>query len=82
MLRLEGFMEIQKLHADGLSVSEISRRLNLDRKTVRKYLRETPRAYETEAEGLEGGWFPVVFAGAMGTWSSQRLPVVPGDPQA
>lgn len=46
MLRLEGFMEIQKLHADGLSVSEIARQLDLDRKTVRKYLREAPREYE------------------------------------
>ena len=46
MLRLEGFMEIQKLHHDGLSVSEIARRLNLDRKTVRKYLRQAPREYE------------------------------------
>ena len=35
MLRLEDFMEIQKLHHDGLSVSEIARQLDLDRKTVR-----------------------------------------------
>lgn len=46
MLRLEGFMEIQKLHTDGLSVSEIARQLDVDRKTVRKYLREAPREYE------------------------------------
>ena len=46
MLRLEGFMEIQKLHHDGVSVSEIARQLNLDRKTVRKYLRQAPREYE------------------------------------
>ena len=46
MVRLEGFMEIQQLHHDGVSVSEIARRLDLDRKTVRKYLREVPRAYE------------------------------------
>ena len=45
MLRLEGFMEIQKLHQDGLSVSEIARRLELDRKTVRKYLLQVPREY-------------------------------------
>jgi transposase len=31
-------MEIQKLHHDGLSVSEISRQLNMNRKTVRRYL--------------------------------------------
>ncbi len=46
MVRLEGFMEIQKLHLDGVSVSEIARRLNMDRKTVRKYLRQAPREYE------------------------------------
>ena len=46
MLRLEGFMEIQQLHHDGLSVSAIARRLSMDRKTVRKYLRQAPRAYE------------------------------------
>jgi DNA-binding transcriptional regulator LsrR (DeoR family) len=44
MLRLEGFMEIQQLHHDGVSVSEIARRLNLDRKTVRKYLRQVSLA--------------------------------------
>ena len=44
MLRLEGFMEIQKLHHEGLS--EIARQLDLDRKTVRKYLRQPPGAYE------------------------------------
>ncbi len=46
MVRLEGFMEIQKLHLDGVSVSEIARRLNMDRKTMRKYLRQAPRKYE------------------------------------
>jgi transposase len=46
MLRLEDFMEIQKLHHDGLSVSEIARQLDVDRKTVRKYLRQAPRDYE------------------------------------
>jgi transposase len=51
MLRLEDFMEIQKLHHDGLSVSEIARQLDLDRKTVRKYLREAPRAYERKPKG-------------------------------
>lgn len=46
MLRLEGFMEIQKLHHDGLSVSEIGRQLNMDRKTAREYLGQAPRVYE------------------------------------
>ncbi len=43
MLRLEDFMEIQKLHHDGVSVSEIARQLNMDRKTVRKHLKQAPR---------------------------------------
>lgn len=51
MLRLEDFMEIQKLHHDGLSVSEIARRMDLDRKTVRKYLREVPKAYQRKPRG-------------------------------
>jgi transposase len=50
MVRLEGFMEIQQLHHDGVSVSEIARRLNMDRKTVRKYLGQVPRAYERKAK--------------------------------
>ncbi len=43
MLQLEGFMEVQKLHHDGLSVSEIARRLDMDRKTVRS--KRTPSAH-------------------------------------
>lgn len=51
MLRLEGFVEIQKLHHEGLSVSEIGRQLSMDRKTVRKYLGQAPRAYERKPKG-------------------------------
>jgi DNA-binding NarL/FixJ family response regulator len=64
MLRLEGFMEIQKLHHDGVSVSEIARQLNLDRKTVlvrsqiMMLMAEVPSASTTrvgtEAEEVEG----------------------------
>lgn len=50
MVRLEDFMEIQQLHHDGVSVREIARRLNMDRKTVRKYLGQAPRAYERKAK--------------------------------
>jgi transposase len=46
MLRLEDFIELQKLHHDGVSVSEIALQLNMDRKTVRKYLKQAPREYE------------------------------------
>jgi len=53
MLRLEGFMEIQKLHHDGVSVSEIARELNMDRKTVRKYLKQAPREYERKAKSWQ-----------------------------
>ena len=45
MLRLEDFMEIQKLHHDGWSVTEIARHLDIDRKTVRKYLRQVILAF-------------------------------------
>ena len=50
MVRLEGFMNVQQLHHDGVSISEIARRLNLDRKTVRKYLKQAPYAYERQAK--------------------------------
>ena len=50
MLRLEDFMEIQKLHHDGWSVTEIARQLDIDRKTVRKYLKQAPREYERQAK--------------------------------
>lgn len=40
MLRLEDFMEIRPLHHDGLS---------LDRKTVRKLLRQPPRPCQRKA---------------------------------
>ncbi|HYB99290.1 MAG TPA: helix-turn-helix domain-containing protein, partial [Candidatus Limnocylindrales bacterium] len=41
MVRRERWEEIQRLRVeDRLSVSEISRRLGLDRKTVRKWLRQ------------------------------------------
>lgn len=46
MLRLEDVMEIRKLHHDGWSVTDIARQLDMDRKTVRKYLKEAPREYE------------------------------------
>lgn len=46
MLRLEECTEIRKLYHDGVSISEIARRWARDRKTVRKYLYEAPRAYE------------------------------------
>jgi transposase len=45
MLGLEDWMDIRSLHQQGLSVSEIARRADIDRKTVRKYLREAPREY-------------------------------------
>ena len=53
MLRLEGSMEIQKLHHDGLSVSEIGRQLNMDRKTVREYLGQAPRVYERKPKSWQ-----------------------------
>ena len=40
MITLDEYLEIQELAQQGLSKSEIARRLGMDRKTVRKYLRE------------------------------------------
>ena len=40
MIRLEEFMEIFKLKEQGLTISAISRECGLDRKTVRKYLKQ------------------------------------------
>lgn len=38
-------MEIQGLYQQGVSVSEMARQLGMDRKTVRKYLRQAPQPY-------------------------------------
>lgn len=45
MLGLEDWMDIRLLHQQGLSVSEIAHRKGIDRKTMRKHLREAPRKY-------------------------------------
>lgn len=41
MLNRETWVEIRQLYEQGLGISEISRRLNIDRKTVRKYAQES-----------------------------------------
>lgn len=41
MVTLDEYLEIQQLCYQGLSNSEIARRMGLDRKTVRKYLKKT-----------------------------------------
>ncbi len=59
MLRLEDFMEIRKLHHDGWSVTEIARHLDIDRKTVRKYLKQAPREYERQPKSWKADpWRP------------------------
>jgi transposase len=45
MLRMEGWMEVLGMFQRGMSQSEIARQLGLDRKTVRKYLRQPPQGY-------------------------------------
>ena len=42
MVHLEDWMNIQQLHQRGLSQCQIAERLDLDRKTVRKYLHGPP----------------------------------------
>ena len=49
MVHLEEWMEIRELHRLGVSQSEIARRLDLDRKTVHKYLRAPPETYGPRA---------------------------------
>ena len=46
VLNEERWAEIHRLHEGGLSVSEIGRRLDADRKTIRKALREPWKAYQ------------------------------------
>jgi transcriptional regulator with XRE-family HTH domain len=41
MITLDDYLEIQQLFHQGLSRSEIARRMGLDRKTVRKYLNKS-----------------------------------------
>jgi len=41
MITLDEYLEIKQLARQGISKSEIARRLGIDRKTVRKYLSET-----------------------------------------
>jgi transposase len=48
MLNLEGFMNIRDLKQQGWSVSAMAEQLNLDRKTVRKYLLEPPQPYQRD----------------------------------
>jgi transposase len=50
VIRLEGWMKLQELQQQGLSISEISRALHLDRKTVRKQLTAVPCRYERRRE--------------------------------
>ena len=70
MVRLEGFMNVQQLHHDGVSISEIGRRLNLDRKTVRKYLKVAPQAYERQAKGWKIDPFRALSCASVGSWES------------
>ena len=41
-------MNIAELKQQGLSVSDIARRLDLDRKTVRKYVEQPPQPYQRQ----------------------------------
>ncbi len=49
MLSKERWEQVRQLHAEKVSISQIGRQLDLDRKTVRKMLREDWRPYEREA---------------------------------
>jgi len=49
MVNLEEWMELHEMYQQGMSQSEIARRLGLDRKTVRKYLHRPPESYGPRA---------------------------------
>ena len=75
MLRLEDFMEIQKLYHDGVSITEIARRLAKARKTVRKYLPGAPRPYScSRKNGRLTAGVPICgSAGSKGVHNASRL---------
>jgi len=54
VIRLEGWMKVQELRQQGMSISEISRALHLDRKTVRKQLTGRPRIYPRRERATKG----------------------------
>ena len=54
MIRLEGWRKVQELRQQGMSISEISRTLHLDRKTVRKQLTDIPRTYRRRERTAKG----------------------------
>jgi transposase len=48
MFTLEEFMDVRDLKQRGWSVSAIAQQLDIDRKTVRKYLLEPPQSYQRQ----------------------------------
>ena len=52
MVHLEDWMNIQEMHQIGMSQCQIAARLDLDRKTVRKYLHGPPSDYPTRSPRL------------------------------
>lgn len=53
MLRLEDFMEIQKLHHDGWSVTEIARHLDIDSQDSEEVSAGSSAGVRAQAEELE-----------------------------
>lgn len=52
MVKEDRWQEIHRLHREGLAIAEIGRRLDLDRKTVRRCLRQVAwQSYERGARG-------------------------------
>jgi len=56
MKKLKGwemYQEIQKLKKDGLKRSQIAKRMNMDPKTIRKYIDMTPDDYLAYCDSLK-----------------------------
>ena len=76
MLTLEDFMNVRDLKQQGWSVSAMAAQLNLDRKTVRKYLLDQVRPYKREPSAVQGRSVPALSAGALGARRAQRQQAV------
>src|SRR4051794_30930664 len=75
-------MKVQELRQQGMSISEISRALHLDRKTVRKQLTGRPRIYQRCERATKGESVRGLFTRTLGAGCPQRQQAVWRNPEA